>query len=56
MRTTPPIYCLRSTVPDRSEVRLRHTYILLTELKAVFRRLTSQLRLRPIALDNKVSR
>jgi transposase len=48
MLTTPGVYCLRSTELDWSEERLWHTYIMLTDLEAVFRSLKSELGLRPI--------
>jgi transposase len=48
MLTTPGVYCLRSTEWDWSEERLWHTYIMLTDLEAVFRSLKSELGLRPI--------
>jgi transposase len=48
MLTTPGVYCLRSTELDWSEARLWQTYIMLTDLEAVFRSLKSELGLRPI--------
>ncbi len=48
MLTTPGVYCLRSTELDWTEERLWHTYLMLTELEAVFRTLKSELGLRPI--------
>jgi transposase len=48
MLTTPGVYCLRSTELDWSEERLWQTYIMLTDLEAVFRSLKSELGLRPI--------
>jgi transposase len=55
MLTTPGVYCLRSTELDWSEERLWHTYIMLTDLEAVFRSLKSELGLRPI-FHSKASR
>ena len=48
MLTTPGVYCLRSTELDWSEERLWPTYIMLTDLEAVFRSLKSELGLRPL--------
>ena len=46
--THPGVYCLRSSETDWDEERLWRTYITLTDLEAVFRRLKSELGLRPI--------
>lgn len=46
--THPGVYCLRSTETDWSEARLWKTYIMLTDLEAVFRSLKSELGLRPV--------
>ena len=42
------MYCLRTNVRDWDEQRLWSTYVLLTDLEAVFRSLKSELGLRPI--------
>lgn len=44
----PGVYCLRSSHKDWSELKLWKTYIMLTDLEAVFRSLKSELGLRPI--------
>ena len=46
--THPGVYCLRTNVADWDEQRLWSTYVLLTDLEAVFRSLKSELGLRPI--------
>jgi transposase len=46
--TTPGVYCLRSNLLDWNEQTLWQTYIMLTDLEAVFRSLKSELGLRPI--------
>lgn len=46
--TLPGVYCLRSNRTDWDEATLWHTYILLTDLEAVFRSLKSELGLRPV--------
>ena len=46
--THPGVYCLRSSETDWDEERLWRTYITLTDLEAVFRRLKSELGLRSI--------
>jgi len=46
--THPGVYCLRSSQTDWDEAQLWRTYILLTDLEAVFRSLKSELGLRPI--------
>ena len=46
--THPGVYCLRTNVTDWDEQRLWSTYVLLTDLEAVFRSLKSELGLRPI--------
>ena len=48
MLTTPGVYCLRSNLLDWDEEKLWRTYIMLTDLEAVFRTLKSELGLRPI--------
>jgi transposase len=48
MLSDPGVYCLRSSEVDWSEADLWRTYILLTDLEAVFRSLKSELGLRPI--------
>ncbi len=48
MLTDPGVYCLRSNETTWSEERLWRTYIMLTDLEAVFRSLKSELGLRPI--------
>lgn len=48
MLTDPGVYCLRSNETAWSEAELWHTYIMLTDLEAVFRSLKSELGLRPI--------
>ena len=44
----PVVYCLRSSETDWDEQRLWCTYIMLTDLEAVFRSLKSELGLRPV--------
>ncbi len=44
----PGVYCLRSNQTDWTEETLWRTYIMLTDLEAVFRCLKSDLGLRPI--------
>jgi transposase len=44
----PSVYCLRSSRTDWDETSLWHTYIMLTDLEAVFRSLKSELGLRPV--------
>ena len=46
--THPGVYCLRTNVTDWDAQRLWSTYVLLTDLEAVFRSLKSELGLRPI--------
>jgi len=46
--THPGVYCLRSSETDWDEERLWRTYMMLTDLEAVFRSLKSELGLRPI--------
>ena len=46
--TDPGVYCLRSNVLDWDEEKLWRTYIMLTDLEAVFRSLKSELGLRPV--------
>jgi transposase len=46
--THPGIYCLRSSETDWDAQKLWHTYIMLTDLEAVFRSLKSELGLRPV--------
>ncbi|MCO6440042.1 MAG: transposase, partial [Nitrococcus mobilis] len=46
--TEPGVYCLRSNQADWDEERMWRTYIMLTDLEAVFRSLKSELGLRPI--------
>ena len=46
--THPGVYCLRTNVRGWDEQRLWSTYVLLTDLEAVFRSLKSELGLRPI--------
>lgn len=48
MLTHPGVYCLRSNETSWDEKRLWQTYIMLTDLEAVFRTLKSELGLRPI--------
>ena len=48
MTTTPGVYILRTNIRDRDEEALWGTYTSLTEVKAVFRSLKSELGLRPI--------
>ncbi|MBL0352342.1 MAG: IS1634 family transposase [Dechloromonas sp.] len=48
MLTDPGVYCLRSNETTWSEERLWRTYIMLTDLEAVFRSLKSELGLRPV--------
>lgn len=48
-RTTHPgVYCLRSNELEWDEERMWQTYIMLTDLEAVFRSLKSELGLRPV--------
>ena len=46
--THPGVYCLRSNQTDWSPETMWRTYIMLTDLEAVFRSLKSELGLRPI--------
>lgn len=46
--TLPGVYCLRSNCLDWDEATLWTTYIMLTDLEAVFRCLKSELGLRPV--------
>jgi transposase len=46
--THPGVYCLRSSETDWDEEKLWRTYIMLTDLEAVFRSLKSELGLRPV--------
>ena len=46
--THPGVYCLRTNVTEWDAQRLWSTYVLLTDLEAVFRSLKSELGLRPI--------
>ena len=48
MLTDPGVYCLRSNQMDLSAEELWRTYVMLTDLEAVFRSLKSELGLRPI--------
>ncbi len=48
MLTDPGVYCLRSNETAWSEERLWRTYMMLTDLEAVFRSLKSELGLRPV--------
>jgi transposase len=48
MHTHPGVYCLRSNQTDWDSERLWRTYIMLTDLEAVFRSLKSELGLRPV--------
>ncbi len=42
------VYCLRTNIPDWDDERLWRTYIMLTDLEAVFRSMKSELGMRPI--------
>jgi len=44
----PGVYCLRTTHMELDENALWHTYIMLTDLEAVFRSLKSELGMRPV--------
>jgi transposase len=46
--TRPGVYCLRTNQTDWDAERLWRTYIMLTDLEAVFRSLKSELGLRPV--------
>jgi len=46
--THPGVYCLRSNEIEWDEERMWQTYIMLTDLEAVFRSLKSELGLRPV--------
>jgi transposase len=48
MLTDPGVYCLRSNETGWSEEQLWRTYMMLTDLEAVFRSLKSELGLRPV--------
>jgi transposase len=48
MLTDPGVYCLRSNETGWSEEQLWQTYMMLTDLEAVFRSLKSELGLRPV--------
>lgn len=48
MATHPGVYCLRSNEIDWDAEKLWRTYIMLTDLEAVFRSLKSELGLRPV--------
>ena len=47
--THPGVYCLRSNQTDWSAETMWRTYLMLTDLEAVFRSLKSELGLRPIS-------
>lgn len=51
--THPGVYCLRSSETDWNEEKLWRTYIMLTDLEAVFRSLKSELGLRPVYHHNE---
>jgi len=42
------VYCLRTNIPDWDDERLWRTYIMLTDLEAVFRSMKSELGMRPV--------
>ena len=44
----PGVYCLRSNQTDWDEQQMWSTYIMLTDLEAVFRSLKSELGMRPV--------
>ena len=46
--THPGVYCLRTCIDDWDEETLWKTYIMLTDLEAVFRSLKSELGMRPV--------
>jgi transposase len=46
--TLPGVYCLRTNQTEWDEARLWHTFVMLTDLEAVFRSLKSELGLRPV--------
>ena len=46
--THPGVYCRRTNITDWDPERMWRTYVLLTDLEAVFRSLKSELGLRPI--------
>jgi hypothetical protein len=48
MLTDPGVYCLRSNETTWDAAKLWHTYMMLTDLEAVFRGLKSELGLRPV--------
>jgi transposase len=48
MLTNPGVYCLRSNETTWDAAKLWHTYMMLTDLEAVFRGLKSELGLRPV--------
>lgn len=48
MATHPGVYCLRSNALTWDEARLWRTYVMLTDLEAVFRSLKGELGLRPV--------
>jgi transposase len=48
MLTHPGVYCLRSNETDWDAEKLWYTYIMLTDLEAVFRSLKSELGFRPV--------
>ena len=48
MLTHPGVYCLRSNETEWDDEKLWHTYIMLTDLEAVFRSLKSELGFRPV--------
>ena len=48
MLTHPGVYCLRSNETEWDAEKLWHTYIMLTDLEAVFRSLKSELGFRPV--------
>jgi transposase len=52
--TDPGVYCLRSNVTDWDEETMWRTYMMLTDLEAVFRSLKSELGLRPIYHHKKI--
>ncbi|HED13798.1 MAG TPA: hypothetical protein ENI62_09135 [Gammaproteobacteria bacterium] len=48
LHSTAQVYCLRTNQTQWSEERIWNTYVMLTDLEAVFRSLKSELGMRPV--------
>jgi hypothetical protein len=53
MLTNPGVYCLRSNETTWDAAKLWHTYMMLTDLEAVFRGLKSELGLHPVSTKRR---